>query len=214
MPNAVEIAYAAVADVISTTLGGAPVAVPGAILARYFESKKLEAQKILTDELRRGKKTELELRDCDDHINILFSFYYAAMRGRAQENLRLLACLIVHMNDEDKLYAREFDKHQAVLAKLDQDEIRVLAFAARELRVARDKTPGFKSIHVDTGNLAKAAFKDREDYSGGALSKVIRSGYIHVWVSGGGISGGGSLVYQTTPQLVEILEILDESFLI
>ncbi|WP_375205969.1 hypothetical protein [Hyphococcus sp.] len=211
MPNAVEVAYAAVADTVATALGGVPIATPGALISRHFEKKKVDAQRILLDELSKGKKPELELRDCEDHIDILFSFYYAAMRGRARENLRLLARLIVNLNDCDELYASKFDRHQTVLSELDIDEIRVLAFAAKQLLEEREVRPGIKSIHIHTGRLGEEAFGERKEYAGGALSKVVRSGYICTFVTGGGVGSGGTLVYKTTPAFLEILDILDSA---
>lgn len=213
MASAIDAIYKAVVDLITLSQKGAPTAIVDGILNRRHERKIQEAKRVLLSELSRGKKTELQLRECDDHIDIMVSFYYAALRGRARENLRLLARLIVNLNDCDELYARKFDRHQNSLSELDIDEIRVLAFAARELRGKRKETPGFKSIHIHDGRLREDAFKGREDYAGAALTKVTRSGYISTWVTGGSVGGGGTLVFQTTPLLLEILDVIDESFL-
>lgn len=74
----------------------------------------------------------------------------------------------------------------------------------------RQKIPDLKSFHIQEGNLAKEAFGERESYASAALTKLTRTGYVHIFVSGGGISSGGYLVHQTTPLLAEIESIFPE----
>ena len=209
--TALEAIYSAVADMISLSHKSIPLATIGDFLSRRSQKKLVEAHGILLSQFGKGKSTELRLRECDDHIDIMFSFFYAALRGRARENLELLARLIKSLNDCDELYAHKFDRHQNALSELDIDEIRVLAFAARQLREERKTKPGFRSIHIHTGRLGEEAFGERKEFSGGALSKVVRSGYITTFVTGGGVGSGGTLVYQTTPSFLEIIDLFDDS---
>jgi len=83
---------------------------------------------ILLDELARGNAHLQDAADVDEVAAMVFECAFAAQRGAARRNLRLLAQVLVGIiRQGPPLYADEFLRWSRVLADLSREEIILLA---------------------------------------------------------------------------------------
>lgn len=109
-------------------------------LGAIWKQKKKVAAEILLSELSRGNALIQEVADVDEAASMIFEYGFAAQRGAARRNLRLLAQVFVGLlKQTPPLYADEFLRWSSVLADLSREEITLLATLHKHWEANRDE---------------------------------------------------------------------------
>lgn len=148
----------------------------GAIWARNLRAKS----KILLDELSRGNIPLQEVADVDEAAAMVFEWGFAAQRGAAKRNLRLLAQVFVGLLKQTPLlYADEFLRWSGVLADLSREEIILLATLHKHWQ--KNKNEPEATIPVNTAKAELVGefktFTTDEEFNLTAAA-LIRTGFL------------------------------------
>ncbi|WP_428409274.1 hypothetical protein [Hyphococcus sp.] len=176
------------------------------VLESYFVRRTSDARRILLNEVGEGKISDLEARDRDATIHLLYTFLEASIRGRARENLVLLARLIAGLKTDDDLFSDQFDRFQRELAQLDKEEIIILSYAAQKLKKQKEK---LKNVNVSYVHLS--GFGDEAEFKGihvyEVLSRLVRTGFIATDYANSSIDSVAPL-FLTTTRFKELIELI------
>lgn len=172
----------------------------GAILKRRAQI----ASEILLDELSRGNALIHEVADVDEGAAMIFEYGFAAQRGAARRNLRLLAQVFVGLlKQTPPLYADEFLRWSSVLADLSREEIVLLAVLHKCWQKNRDEKDVAIPVNAAKSELVGSdkVFSNDEEFSYTAAA-LIRTGLVVLLPGWDGMS-----FPKTTAKLDKLLRI-------
>lgn len=101
------------------------------VLAPFMIKRENLLREIIQSEIRQGDFSRVYE---DDKIAICYRLMRDAMEGVAKNNLRLMAHLVCGLNEKEQLTAPNFQKYAKIIADLDQDEVKILAISARNIK--------------------------------------------------------------------------------
>ena len=117
------------ADVLS--LCGIPTESAKEIYENIKQKRSEEALASLFSEIRQGNFSNV---DKSEFVGIIARYQRDALEGTAKNNLKLMAKLIVGLNDKNQLTLSNFQKFSRILADLTNDEIQFLADIYRTIQ--------------------------------------------------------------------------------
>ena len=167
------------------------------------------ARQILLSQLASGDANIQDIADIDEAVAMAFEYMSAAHRGAARVNLRLMAQVMQgQIQNSPPLYADNFLRWASLLASLSREEI-IAVTAYRKMwirheleRKGQDPNAGNDKREVDVLIGPGRVFKDGAEFHR-TISALIRTGLVVA------ASGWGSLVYEPTDLLDELLKLVD-----
>ncbi|GAA0546811.1 hypothetical protein FHS83_000797 [Rhizomicrobium palustre] len=149
-------------------------------LGAIWEQKKKIAAEILLSELARGEAPIQEVARVDEAASMIFEYGFAAQRGAARRNLRLLAQVFAGLlKQTPPLHADEFLRWSGVLADLSREEIILLATLHKHWQVNRDEPNAdvpFNAAKEELVGNCKTFSTDEEMHF--TATALIRTGFL------------------------------------
>jgi hypothetical protein len=146
----------------------------------HMKRRAKMASEILLDELSRGSALIQDVADADEAVAMIFEYSFAAQRGAARRNLRLLAQVFVGLlKQTPPLYADEFLRWSSVLADLSCEEIILLATLHKHWDANRDEQNAnrpFDAAKAELVGKGKTFSTSEEMHSTAAA--LVRTGFL------------------------------------
>lgn len=138
------------------------------------------ASEILLDQLSRGDALIQDIADVDEAASMIFEYGFAAQRGAARRNLRLLAQVFAGLlKQSPPLYADEFLRWSSVLADLSREEIILLARLHKHWKENKDQADVTTPVNAAKTDLVGGCktFSTNEEFDLTAAA-LIRTGLV------------------------------------
>ena len=190
-------AAAAVGDIINTALS----------------RRAQERREILIAEIRAGNIPTDKLAE-DEFIACAWKLHNAIIQGTSNSNLKFLARILTGLAKTNRpIYADKFLHYASLLEGLSHEELTLIAsFAKHKKAYLADKEKAKEKEDVASPMLRvkneltaeKGPFENGDEFLG-CCASVSRTGLIIPH------SGWGGMIYDTTPQLDKLLELVDQN---
>ena len=171
---------------------------PTEIAKCFLRNRQKELQNIIESEIKEGDFSKV---DKDDLISIVIRLFNDINEGVGKNNIRLMARVIVGLNDKDELTASKFHNFNTILANLSYEEIMFLADVIREY-----KTGLPKEIYNKPDNPKEVAVISKivnQNKNGHVLLSLLKTGFLEPF-----FMPTARMQYKISPLFLEFMDLI------
>lgn len=198
-------------DILS--LFGIPTSTIQELWRQHQENVLSASRDVLFDEIEQGNTYNIA---ADDKISMLHRYTQAAMNGAARLNLRLLAKTINSLakgaNENNPLYANEFNRYAAALESLSHEEVNLLAQLYDIRKRDEDELKVFDDSKLRSYAHYYATLLYSLEYSNTAQIAEVKAMACSLQRTGllyQTVDSKGAIVYALSPFFDKVIELAD-----
>ena len=172
--------------------------VPTEVVKYFFTKREEELKNIISSEIRDGDFSNV---DKDEIISIIVRLLNDINEGVGKNNIRLMARIIVGLNDKKELTASKFHNFNTILANLSYEEIMFLADVIKEY-----KTGLSKEIYNKLDNPKEVAVLSKivnQNKNGHILLSLLKTGFFEPF-----FMPTARIKYKISPLFLEFMDLI------
>lgn len=172
---------------------------PTEIAKCFLRNRQKELQNIIESEIKEGDFSKV---DKDDLISIIIRLIDDINEGVGKNNIRLMARVIVGLNDKQELTASRFHDFNTILANLSYEEIMFLAEVIKEYKTGLPK----EAYLHNPANPKEVAVLNKiisKNKNGHILSSLLKTGFFEPF-----FVKTASIQYKISPLFLEFMDLI------
>lgn len=168
--------------------------------ARHFLHNRQKAlQTIIESEIRDGDFSNVHK---DDLISIIIRLIDDINEGVGKNNIRLMARIIVGLNDKNELTASRFHDFNTILANLSYEEIMFLAEVIKEYKTGLPRE-GYLNRPANPKEVAVLSKIINKHKNGHILLSLLKTGFFEPF-----LVKTASVQYKISPLFLEFMDLI------